>query len=72
MPHSLRPGRTVQELREAESGLRVIMESIETREQYEFLLAQHCDEGQGYYFGDPVAVKELTTLLQTGISFISD
>ncbi|WP_239795760.1 EAL domain-containing protein [Candidatus Nitrotoga arctica] len=63
MRHSLILERTVHELREAESGLRVIVEGIETREQYEFLLAQHCDEGQGYYFGRPVAVKELTILL---------
>lgn len=48
--------------------LRVIAEGVETPEQYAFLLAQHCDEGQGYYFGHPVAAKVFAALLRTGIS----
>lgn len=51
---------------------RIIAEGIETQEQYEFLLAQDCDEGQGYYFNRPLAAKEITTLLQTGISLIAN
>lgn len=51
---------------------RIIAEGVETREQYEFLLAQDCGEGQGYYFNHPLAAKELTALLQTGISLIAD
>lgn len=43
----------------------MIAEGVETAEQYELLLAQHCDEGQGYYFGRPVEVEKLTVLLQT-------
>ena len=45
---------------------RVIAEGVETPDQYTFLLAQHCDEGQGYYFCRPVVAEALATLLQTG------
>ena len=47
---------------------RVIAEGVETSEQYAFLLAQDCDEGQGFYFCHPMVAEALTTLLQTGVS----
>ena len=47
---------------------RVIAEGVETSEQYGFLRAQQCDEGQGFYFGRPVPAKSLARLLQTGLS----
>lgn len=43
---------------------RVIAEGIETPEQHEFLLAQNCDEGQGYHFGRPMIAAALAALLQ--------
>jgi EAL domain-containing protein (putative c-di-GMP-specific phosphodiesterase class I) len=47
--------------------LRIIAEGVETPEQYEFLLAQQCDEGQGYYFCGPLEPEALATLLKTGV-----
>ena len=47
---------------------RVIAEGVETPEQQAFLLAQHCDEGQGFYFAHPVAPEAVATLRQTGVS----
>ncbi len=47
---------------------RVVAEGVETAEQAAFLLAQHCDEGQGHFFGRPVAAEALAVLLQTGVS----
>ena len=47
---------------------RVIAEGIETAEQAAFLLAEHCDEGQGHFFGRPVGAEALAILLQTGVS----
>ncbi len=47
---------------------RVVAEGVETPEQAAFLLAQHCDEGQGHFFGRPVGAEALTVLLQKGVS----
>jgi len=48
--------------------LCVIAEGVETPEQCAFLLDQHCDQSQGYYFGYPMVAEALATLLQTGAS----
>jgi diguanylate cyclase (GGDEF)-like protein/PAS domain S-box-containing protein len=46
---------------------RVIAEGVETPEQLAFLRAQHCVEGQGYYFSQPLAAAQFAELLETGI-----
>jgi diguanylate cyclase (GGDEF)-like protein/PAS domain S-box-containing protein len=45
---------------------RVIAEGVETREQLEFLRAEDCSEGQGYYFSRPLAAQQFAQVLQTG------
>ncbi|MND81088.1 Phytochrome-like protein cph2 [compost metagenome] len=41
-------------------GLLVHAEGIEHEQQAQWLLAQHCDMGQGYGFGRPVPARQLT------------
>lgn len=43
--------------------LKVIAEGVETEEQLAFLLAQDCDEMQGYFFNKPVPAEIFTALL---------
>lgn len=43
--------------------LRVIAEGMETRKQLTFLQAEHCEEGQGFYFSPPVDAGAFAELL---------
>jgi diguanylate cyclase (GGDEF)-like protein/PAS domain S-box-containing protein len=43
--------------------LRVSAEGVETREQLAFLQAEHCEEGQGFYFSPPVDAQAFAELL---------
>jgi diguanylate cyclase (GGDEF)-like protein len=44
---------------------RVVAEGIETQQQFAFLESHRCDEGQGFYFNQPVPADEFAALLQT-------
>lgn len=43
-------------------GLKVIAEGIETKEQYDLLLAAGCDYGQGYFFSRPIPPEDFEAL----------
>jgi diguanylate cyclase (GGDEF)-like protein len=45
-------------------GIGVIAEGVETAEQRDLLLAESCDEMQGYYFSKPRPVTELAAFLE--------
>jgi diguanylate cyclase (GGDEF)-like protein/PAS domain S-box-containing protein len=44
--------------------MKVIAEGVETQAQYDFLVAQGCDEYQGYFFSKPVPEAQARALLQ--------
>lgn len=46
-------------------NLKVIAEGVEGKEQVDFLVQQHCDILQGYYFSRPVAAIEFEKLLNS-------
>lgn len=48
-------------------NLRIIAAGVETAEQYASLVAQQCDEGQGYFFGRPMDAEAFATMLQPGV-----
>lgn len=45
-------------------GLETIAEGVEQEQQYKYLHAIGCDIIQGYYFGRPLPVQEMETLLE--------
>ncbi len=50
-------------------GLKAVAEGVESKEQFEFLKLEGCDEAQGFYFSRPVPVKQATELLLNKKSF---
>jgi EAL domain-containing protein (putative c-di-GMP-specific phosphodiesterase class I) len=47
-------------------GHMVLAEGVETAEQRDYLLDQHCAEGQGYLFSRPLAAAAFASLLVVG------
>jgi len=45
--------------------LNVIAEGVETQEQLQFLVAENCDEMQGFYFSRPIPSEKFAELLRT-------
>lgn len=68
-PQDAAIARTIIELARGLS-LQVIAEGIETPEQLAFLIANGCDQGQGYLFSRPLPLDELETLLREQRRFI--
>jgi diguanylate cyclase (GGDEF)-like protein/PAS domain S-box-containing protein len=48
--------------------LQVIAEGVENEDQLAFLKAQHCEEGQGFLFGMPMASEQFAAFLASGLS----
>ena len=51
--------------------LKVVAEGVETEGQLGLLIANQCDEVQGYYFSRPLGAADATALLRTGRSLDS-
>lgn len=52
-------------------GMQVIAEGVETVEQEAYIIAQGCNEGQGYLYSKPLPARELTTYLKQARRFNS-
>ena len=44
-------------------GLTNLVEGIETPEQLDYLHLEHCDQGQGFLFAEPLDADEVWSLL---------
>jgi len=50
-------------------GMTVIAEGVETPEQESYLIAEGCQEGQGYYYSKPLPARDLDLLLRQSTPF---
>ncbi len=50
-------------------GMTVIAEGVETPEQEAYLIAEGCQEGQGYYYSKPLPARDLDLLLRQSTPF---
>lgn len=46
--------------------IEVLAEGIETEAQYQFLLEEGCDHGQGFYFYQPMTIDEIIQIFKAG------
>ena len=44
-------------------GLRAVAEGVETQAQLKFLRSHHCNEGQGFLFGNPLPADQVVSLI---------
>ena len=52
-------------------NLKVIAEGVENQAELDFLLANNCDEVQGFFFARPLPVDEFEKLIQSDRLFVS-
>jgi len=53
-------------------GGQTIAEGIETEEQWQLLLDEGCEAGQGYLFGRPAPVEAITACVERGIPVLGE
>jgi EAL domain-containing protein (putative c-di-GMP-specific phosphodiesterase class I) len=46
-------------------GLNVVAEGVETMQQMQFLLAENCDEAQGFLFAKPLSTAVFAALMDS-------
>jgi EAL domain-containing protein (putative c-di-GMP-specific phosphodiesterase class I) len=63
--------RTVLALGES-LGMPVLGEGIETMAQWQFLVREGCDKGQGYLFAKPVPIARLPGVIEAAAQFARD
>ncbi|STX39673.1 EAL domain-containing protein [Legionella feeleii] len=52
--------------------LKVLAEGIETEEQLQFLQQCQCDEGQGFFYGQPMSAEAFAKLLSEDLDYSSE